>query len=225
MSDSTRIWHWNDDVSVLSEALDRRAMLAIPTESSYGLAVDPTSELSVETVYRFKGRPAAKALPVVVGDLDQLRALGADADGVHFQELARLWPAPLTVVVPIARPLPASGGTRTLAVRIPAHRRLRHLLLELGRPLTATSANPTGGQPVSDPERLRSMLGGWPSVIIDDGVLAGGPPSTLVQIAEEGYRVLRLGALSVDWLRERLGRPVFSAAPAEIPADDSRRSP
>jgi tRNA A37 threonylcarbamoyladenosine synthetase subunit TsaC/SUA5/YrdC len=71
---------------------------------------------------------------------------------------------------------------------------------------------------------MRELLTGWRGVIVDDGVLAGGAPSTIVQRTEEGYRVLRVGALSLDWLRRHLRQPVFSAAPAEIPADDSRRS-
>ena len=200
-------------------------MLAIPTESSYGLAVDPRSASGVETLYRFKGRSIDKALPVILGNLDQLNLVGGDPTAPDLEELADLWPAPLTVIVPIQRPLPASANRLSLAIRVPSHERTRTLLQRLGRPLTATSANPSGGQPVSDPSMLWPMLSGWPSVIVDDGVLPGGPASTIVQLSEGGYLVLRDGALSLEWLRSRLSRPVFSAAPAEILADDSPEVP
>jgi L-threonylcarbamoyladenylate synthase len=224
MSLRPAIWRWGDDPALLTEALERHELLALPTESSYALAVDPRSAPGVTRIFELKGRPAERALPVVMGGIDQLAVLGGDPAAPDLSELASLWPAPLTVVVPIIRELPASAGCRTLAVRIPAHAGLRRLLLDLGCPLTATSANPTGETPVCDPARLRELLTGWRGVIVDDGVLVGGAPSTIVQRTEEGYRVLRVGALSLDWLRRHLRQPVFSAAPAEIPADDSRRS-
>ena len=217
------IWRWGDDPAILAEALKRHELLALPTESSYALAVDPRSAPGVARVFELKGRPATRPLPVVLGEIDQLELLGGDPAAADLAELASLWPAPLTVVVPISRVLPASAGARTLAVRIPAHDGLRRLLLDLACPLTATSANPSGEAPVSDPIVLRELLAGWPGVIVDDGVLAGGAPSTIVQTSQEGYRVLRVGALSVEWLRRRLRRPVFSAVPAEISADDPRR--
>ncbi len=219
------IWQWDQEISDLVSVLDRGGMLAIPTESTYGLAVDPASREGVAMLFRFKGRPHDKALPVVLGDLTQLELLGGDPRSEDLRELAALWPAPLTVVVPIEKPIAASVGRSSLAVRVPAHDRLRCLLQQLGRPLTATSANPSGGQPVSDPEVLMSLLAGWPSAVVNDGVLSGGPPSTLVQISREGYRVLRVGRLSLDWLRGRVSRPVFSATTAEILADDSPQVP
>jgi len=225
MSQGPDSWRWGDDLAVLANLLARGGMLAIPTESTYGLGVDPRSAEGVAALYHFKSRPLDKALPVVMGDLEQLKLVGGDPDSPELVELAALWPAPLTVIVPIERPIPASAGGRTLAVRVPAHERLRTLLLELGRPLTATSANPSGESPVSDPSMLTVMLSGWPSVIVDDGVLTGGPVSTIVQSVEEGYRVLRVGNVSPEWLRGRVTRRVFSAAAAEIPADDSRQGP
>lgn len=215
------VWGWGDEVSSLAEALDHGRVLAIPTESSYGLAADPRSATGVAAVFGFKGRPPEKALPVVLGEIGHLAQLGGEPSSPELVEVAAIWPAPLTVIVSIGRPVPASAGTRTLAVRIPAHDRLRSLLLTLDRPLTATSANPAGGEPISELVELRRNLAGWPSIIVDDGDLPGGPASTIVQPTTDGYRILREGAIDREWLQARLSRPVFSAAVAEIPADDS----
>lgn len=225
MNRSPTIWRWGEELSTLTRILDRGGFLAIPTESSYGLAADPCSSAGVAAIYECKGRPPEKALPVVLGELGQLAGLGGDPSSPELVELAALWPAPLTVIVPIRQPIAASGGTSTLAVRVPSHERLRSLLLTLDRPLTATSANPAGRKPVSGLVELRRLLTPWPSILIDDGDLVGGAPSTLVQPTDQGYRVLREGAIDRDWLQTRLTRPVFSAALAEIPADDSAERP
>lgn len=216
-------WSWGDPLEPLHALVDGGGLLAIPTESSYALAVDPHSERGVAAVFRLKGRESDKPLPVVMGDLDQLRGLGADPRAPQLAELALLWPAPLTVVVPIEQPLPASAGRRSMAVRIPAHPRLRRLLCQLERPLTATSANPSGSEPVSEPEELRTLLAGCSARVIDDGKLAGGRPSTIVEPEPGGLRVLREGALSISWLAARVSMPVFSAMSAEILVDDRRR--
>ena len=109
----------------------------------------------------------------------------------------------------------------SLAIRIPAHRNLQKLLDRLGRPLTSTSANLSGDKPVSNPEMLKPILKNRPSLIIDDGILPGGSPSTIVRIETDGVVVLRQGAYPVDRLAEALPIPVFSAGAAEISADDS----
>lgn len=223
IQETPRYWSWGDPVKPLVSLVDRGGLLAIPTESTYALAVDPRSDRGVAAVFRIKGRAAEKPLPVVMGKLDQLRALGGNPQASQLAELAALWPAPLTVVVPIEEPLPASAGGRSLAVRIPAHPRLRRLLCHLERPLTATSANPSGGEPVSEPEELRHLLAEYSAMVIDDGKLPGGRPSTIVELEPRGLRVLREGALSISWLAARVSMPVFSAVSAEILVDDRQR--
>lgn len=221
MSERPRRWRWGGPLEPLVEMLDRDGVLAIPTESSYGLGVDPRRRRAVATVFSIKSRPPDRPLPVILGDLAQLRMLGGDPGSPALAEVAALWPAPLSVVVPIEQPLPATAGRRSLAVRVPSHRRLRELLLRLGRPLTATSANPSGQRPVTRQVELLELLSGWPALVIDDGELPGGPPSTLVEVTREGLRVLRAGAITCERLRRSLPLPVFSAAAAEISAEDS----
>lgn len=195
-------WRWGEPVAPLARLLGRGGIVAIPTESSYGLGVDPRSERGVAAILRVKGRPEGKPLPVVAASPEQLASLGIDLDLPILAPLRRCWPGPLTVVVPIARPLPAALGGGSLAVRVPGHPRLRRLLADLGTPLTATSANPSGGEPLVEPAAVAALLAGEDAMVVDDGRLPGGPPSTLIafvgRAAGDGagvrYEVLREGA-------------------------------
>ncbi|HEX5719499.1 MAG TPA: L-threonylcarbamoyladenylate synthase [Thermoanaerobaculia bacterium] len=205
----TGFWRWGDPVEPLRELLRRGGVLAIPTESSYGLGADPRNQKGVEAIYRIKGREPRKALPVVVADLEQLAGLGIDPDLSILKPLSACWPGPLTVVLPRKRPIsrseiPAAAGEPALAVRIPGHEGLRSLLAALGHGLTATSANPSGGEPVLDPKGAADLLEGEDAMVVDGGVLPGGPPSTLVAIEEAGPVVLRTGKFPVERLREVL---------------------
>ncbi len=192
-------WYWDDDLAVLRRALDRGQILVIPTESSYGLAVDPRSESGIEAIYRLKGRERGKPLPVVAADLAQLCDLGLNLDSPGIREWAARWPAPLTLVLACPEEIPAAAGSGSLAVRIPAHARLRSLLASLGTSLTATSANPSGLSPVLNPEELDSWLEGEPVVIVDDGVLPGGFPSTVIRFGLDGeWSLLREGRFPVE---------------------------
>ena len=200
-------WHFGDPLAPLQAVLARGGVLAVPTESSYGLGVDPRNRTGVETIYRIKGREAGKALPVVVAGRGQLAGLGIDPDLPILIPLSACWPGPLTVVLPLAktRPrIPAAAGQRTLAVRVPAHAELRGLLTALGHGLTATSANRSGEPPVLDPEAAADLLAGEDAIVVDGGRLPGGAPSTLVAIEESGPVVLRAGSFPVERLRECL---------------------
>lgn len=199
------LWRFGSPAAPLAEILDRGGVLAIPTESSYGLAADPRSAEGIETVFRLKGRDAGKALPLVASDLDQIAALGVDPDGPEMTRLvrvaSRIWPGPVTVVLAVRGDLPgavdlkaaAPGGT--VAVRIPGHAGLRGLLAELGRPLTATSANRSGEPPVLEAEAAARLLAGADAAVVDGGRLPGGPPSTVVRFLDGGIEVLREGAV------------------------------
>jgi L-threonylcarbamoyladenylate synthase len=192
-------WRPGDDPAIVARALERGALLAVPTESSYGLAVDPLDAAAVESVFRLKGRSASKALPVVGASVASFASLGVDpADPALAWARAR-WPSALSVVVPLREPIPASGERASLAVRVPGHRGLRELLAALGRPLTATSANPTGEPSLADPEAVARWLGaaGGDALLVDGGKLPGGAPSTLVTWQDGRPLVVRPGRVRI----------------------------
>lgn len=192
-------WRVGEPVAPLVATLARGGLLAIPTESSYGLGVDPRDAAGVEAIYRLKGRERGKPLPVVAAGRAQIEALGVAADEPLLAWAEGHWPAALTVVLPIGRPLPAAAGEPTIAVRVPAHAGLRALLGELGHALTATSANPSGEDPYLDPDAVAAWLAAAeaPAVVVDGGALPGGPPSTLVRYAGGQIEVLRAGRVDV----------------------------
>jgi L-threonylcarbamoyladenylate synthase len=175
-------------------------VLGIPSESSYALAADPADARGVAAIFRLKGRAPDQPLPVVVADVDQALALGVAADAPGLAIVAPLWPAPLSLVVPLRRPLPAAAGAGSIALRVPDHPRLVALLRRLG-PLTATSANRSGGEPLLDPAATAELLASCVARVIDDGILPGGEPATLVRWEGAGFRVLRSGRYPLERLR------------------------
>jgi L-threonylcarbamoyladenylate synthase len=196
-------WHWGASLELPRAVLGRGGILAIPTESSYGLAVDPRDERGVEAVYRLKERQRGQPLPVVAANLEQLAELGIDVDERRFRSFAALWPAPLSLIVPATPGLPAAAGGDSLAVRLPRHRSLRRLLAELGTALTATSANRSGEPPVTDPSLLTDLLAGADALVIDDGILPGGPPSTMLSLVGGQVSLMRRGRYPMADLRRR----------------------
>ncbi len=186
----------------------RGGVIAFPTESSYGLGVDPENAAGVAAIERIKRRRGAsdepaKPLPVVVADLSQLAALGIDPDSTAVRRLAPLWPAPLTAILPLAAgtDLPAALGGRTLAVRIPDRPELRALVAAIG-PLTATSANRTGEPPLIDAREVAALLteAGDVDFAVVAGEAPGGPPSTLVAFDGDQIRILRQGPFPAERL-------------------------
>ena len=192
------VWPWDGDLNEVKDALSQGRILAIPTESSYGLAVDPRSASGVEAIYRLKERERGKPLPVVAANLEQAIDLGIEPDeAIRFAEAH--WPAPLTVVAPLRSdvPVPAAAGGDTLAVRVPDHERLRALLRALGHPLTATSANRSGEPAACDLADLEPILHAAGVLVIGGEGTPGGLASTVVSWTSAGLRVLRRGRFQI----------------------------
>ncbi len=181
------------EIESLAGVLARGGVVAIPTETFYGLAVDPRSEEGVRRVLALKRRGAAKPLLVLFGARSHLAPLGVAASEETFDRFFGMWPAPLTVVFPLSAPLPASRDALTLALRLPAHAALRALLTRVG-PVTGTSLNRSGDPPCCNPDEAARLLRGELDLLIDGGDTPGGLPSTLVDATVDPPRVVREGA-------------------------------
>lgn len=209
------LWLPGEPVAPLFELLERGGVLAIPTESSYGLAVDPRNRTGVEAVFAIKQRPADQPLPIVVANLKQIEDLGGSFPSALSRSMATAWPAPLTLLLPLAGPLPAAAGSGRAGFRVPAHAGLRELLGVLGTGLSATSANRSGETPIVDPSELAALLERADAVIVDGGRLRGGAPSTVVGFEEDGMQIVRQGSFAVEKYIS------FSAPSVEISVDDA----
>jgi tRNA threonylcarbamoyl adenosine modification protein (Sua5/YciO/YrdC/YwlC family) len=178
-------------VEAAATIIHHGGVLLLPTESYYGLGADPWNEAGIERVFSLKARPAELGLPVLCADWQQVEALVVVPEEFRVK-LARMWPAALTVVLPLVDEVPAARSA-TLAVRIPAHAELRALLYRLG-PLTGTSANRHGDAPSTTVDGALASLAEAPDLVLDAGATAGGKTSTLVDLSGGEPEILRPGA-------------------------------
>jgi L-threonylcarbamoyladenylate synthase len=192
-------------IADLAAALARGGVAAVPTETFYALAAGPRSREGVERVLAAKGREEGKPLLVLFAARPQLSDLGVAAPASALDAFFALWPAPLTVVLPLSAPIPASLGLATLGVRMPDHPQLLRLLARVG-PLTGTSANRAGEPACADPDEVARIFGGRIDVLVDGGRTPGGLPSTLVDATSDPPRVLREGAFPYAVPSPREGR-------------------
>jgi L-threonylcarbamoyladenylate synthase len=196
--------------------LDRAAALlaagglvAIPTETVYGLAVDATDDDAVARLYQAKGRPAFNPLIVHVADVDQARALVEMAPGADRLAQA-FWPGALTLVLPLRdgtgiSPL-VTAGLETLGVRVPAHPLARDLLRRTG-PLAAPSANPSGQVSPTTAAHVLDGLAGRIAAVAEGGPCAVGVESTIVGFLPDPV-LLRAGGIPAEALEAALGAPL-----------------
>jgi L-threonylcarbamoyladenylate synthase len=176
------------------EVVRKGGVVLFPTETFYGLGVDPQRRDAVERVYAMKGRPAELALPVLCADWAQLEDL-VEVPERHRVRLSRIWPGAVTTVLRCRRDLP-SGVAGTVAVRIPGHAMLRTVLYRTG-PLTGSSANRHGRPACTEVDSALDSLVEPPDLVLDGGTTDGGQPTTVVDLTCNPPAVIRLGA--VPW--------------------------
>lgn len=192
-----------------AERLRGGALVAVPTETVYGLAARADSADAVAAIYRAKGRPDFNPLIVHVASLDQAETLAEI--GANARKLAEaFWPGALTMVVPLragARIAPAvTAGLETIALRCPAHPAMWALLGESGLPLAAPSANRSGGVSPTRAEHVAASLGEAAGLILDGGACAAGIESTIVALRADGtWQVLRPGPVTKAQISAILG--------------------
>ncbi len=187
------------------EALNRVAsilrqggVVAYPTETVYGLGVDPFREEALARLYALKGRPAAMPVSLLVRDTTMLEALAQDLLEPARLLIEAFLPGPLTLVLAARPGLPPglTAGTGKIGVRISSHPLAGHLFACYPSPITTTSANPTGRPEARDAGRVLSYFPEGVDCILDAGPLAGGPISTVVDAAGETPVILREGAIT-----------------------------
>jgi L-threonylcarbamoyladenylate synthase len=177
-------------------------LVVYPTDTVYGLGVDPENQRAVQRVYEVKGRPDAKAIIWLLADLDDARAW------CHVDERAerlanRFWPGGLTLVLRRVNPQP--GDLDTLGVRIPNHPAALAIIRAVGKAVATTSANRSGEPSARTADEAVAQLGAQVDLVVDAGAAPGGTESTVLDLTADPPALLRPGAIGREAIEGVLG--------------------
>jgi L-threonylcarbamoyladenylate synthase len=212
-----------DDAGIAQAARMLRdgGLVAVPTETVYGLAADATSEAAVARIFAAKGRPDFNPLIVHVPDIEAARRIAHLSPEAEALANA-FWPGALTLVLPlvpgadIARPVTA--GLPTIAIRVPAHPVMQALLQAIGRPLAAPSANPSGWISATTAAHVLDGLGPALDAVLDAGPCTVGVESTILAPGPDGTRLLREGGIAREEVEAITGPVSTDLTPGRIEA-------
>ncbi|VEB44223.1 t(6)A37 threonylcarbamoyladenosine biosynthesis protein RimN [Chromobacterium violaceum] len=214
-------------LSPTPEGLDQAAALlragelvAVPTETVYGLAADATQPDAVAAIFRAKNRPADHPLIVHLPGLEQLNEWASRVPDCAWPVIERFWPGPLTLVLPASEKVPAivNAGQDTVALRWSSHPLLQALLDRLQRPVAAPSANPFCRISPTTADHVRANMEGRIAAVVDGGPCAVGIESTILDLSGARPAILRPGAVTAAMLAPYLDL-------AETAAPDAPRVP
>jgi L-threonylcarbamoyladenylate synthase len=196
-----------DKLAEAVQTLAAGGVVALPTETFYGLAADAFNPDALRSVNAVKGKTENDPILLLLSDRQQASQV-TDAAPQLFEPLAaRFWPGPLTLVVPAATGVPeeVTGGSGTVAVRVPGLALPRRLAAALGRPISGVSANRTGQTPCRTASEVAAALRGGLEMILDGGPAQGGAPSTILDLCGNRPRMIRAGLLPLSALTPFLG--------------------
>jgi len=198
-----------------AELLKEGEIVALPTETVYGLAADALNPEAVKKIFKAKGRPQDNPLIVHIADQSQLEQLTAGKISTKARKLMqRFWPGPLTIIFPKKEEVPetTSAGLETIAVRMPAHPLMLAVIESSGLTLAAPSANTSGFPSPTRAEHVYNDLKGKIPLILDGGFCYFGVESTVIDLSGDQVRVLRPGGISREEISRFLEEEVILAA-------------
>jgi len=202
-----------NDIQAAIEWLEKGEVVAIPTETVYGLAANIFYPDAIEKVYKVKGRPTSNPLIVHVADIEQAERLVRHFPDKALKLAEHFWPGPLTIIFDKSELVPVSitAGQTTVAIRVPDHPLLLQLLQTYNKPLAAPSANPFNYISPVTAEQVNRMLGDKIPYILDGGRCIKGIESTIVAFEEEKVKLLRPGAIAAAEIESVLQDNVVEA--------------
>lgn len=189
-----------------AEFIKRGQVIGVPTDTFYGLAADPFNLAAVEEIYRVKGRPENRALPILVSSMAQAALLGRELPLNFFKLAQKFWPGALTIVVDAAHSLPlkVTANKGRVALRWPNSPVACAVIEQLGGPITGTSANISGSASCSNAQQLLKQLGEKLPLILDSGDTGASVSSTIVTLNGEEWKVVREGQISEEEIAKAL---------------------
>ncbi|MFF4928351.1 L-threonylcarbamoyladenylate synthase [Streptomyces griseofuscus] len=209
------------DIKQAVGVLRAGGLVALPTETVYGLGANAEDPAAVARIFQVKGRPSTHPLIVHIGHADLLDDWVEDVPAAARLLAEHLWPGPLTLVLRRGRrvPLEATGGLETVAVRVPDHPVALALLAAFGGGVTAPSANRFGSVSPTTTDHVRAELGGAVDFVLEGGPCAVGVESTIVDVTGDTPSILRPGGVTREELEAVVGCPL------EVPSSSRVRVP
>lgn len=197
------------DPAALEEALTllrKGEVVALPTDTVYGLACDSLNPDAIAAIYEAKGRPPQKALPLLMADETQIEIVVREIPPIAQTLIQQFMPGALTIVLPAKPHLPPilTAGGDTVAVRIPDNEVVRHLARELGYPLAVSSANQSGDADSRTAQEVFERVGFNIALILDGGITPDKGSSTVLNLTTTPPRILREGPISRAMLQSWL---------------------
>ena len=187
------------------KCLKSGGIVAIPTDTVYGLGADPFNPEAVQKLYTFKGRPDGKPIPLVLSSVDDVYRVAQNLPDYFFHLTDRFWPGGLTIIVEAKDLLPVlTAGGNTVGVRIPDNPLLLKILKTFGGPAAITSANLSGEPPATSAQEIGEELASRIDVIVDGGKTPGPVPSTVYDISVSPPLIRRHGVISENTLAKEL---------------------
>jgi len=185
------------DLNRAVAVLNGGGVVAFPTETYYGLAVDPLNPLALNHLFSLKQRDISKPILTLVDDRASLSFLAQDIPNIYEPLMKEFWPGPLTLIFQARLNLPTllTAGTSTIGVRHSSHPFARQLLRAFGRPLTATSANISGYAAAVDAYEVKTQFGSKIDVIFDGGRTPGTVGSTIIGLEGDRLKLIREGVI------------------------------
>ena len=195
------------ELAEAAEILRNGGLVAIPTETVYGLGANALDESACKKIYEAKGRPSDNPLIAHISCMDELSALVSEIPEAGRKLAEKYWPGPLTMVFPKKEIVPygTTGGLETVAIRMPSDPVANRLIKLAGVPVAAPSANTSGRPSPTKAEHVVEDMNGKIEMIIDSGEVGIGVESTIVDVSGKVPMLLRPGAITMEMLRETLG--------------------
>lgn len=210
------------------EIIRRGGLVAIPTETVYGLGADGLNPAAVDKIFEAKGRPGDNPLILHVTGAAQIELFCHDVPAVAYELAERFWPGPLTMVLPAKDCVPkrTTGGLSTVAIRCPQTAVTREIIRLAGVPIAAPSANLSGKPSTTTAAHVFHDHDGKIDAIVDGGPCQVGVESTIVDLTERPARLLRPGGVTPEQLREVLGELIVDkAVTAQVSQDEVVKAP
>ena len=175
-------------------------LVAIPTETYYGIATDPFNEAALHNLYEVKQRPFEKPVLVLIDKFEQLKMLVSEIPDIYIPLINKYWPGPLTLIFPALASIPPvlTGGTSTVGIRFSSSNVANKICHSAGGPITATSANLSGMNPASCVDDIVSYFGDVLDLIVDGGKSRHSLGSTVVGLRGKDLQIIRSGMIKLS---------------------------